>query len=163
MAARTPAAQLLDFHTQIVDLVKKYQFRDRNQITCFGVSVSQCYVLETLHSHGPLTMQDLARRMYLSVSTLTRIVSTLVAKHLVERRESPEDGRVRLVRLTARGATIRRKCWENVLRSEKTIFENIPPAHRSSVIRVLSRLNQAVDRWQSRCGAPSEGRPATRY
>jgi len=149
---RKPSSDpLLEFHEQIVNLVKKYQFRDRNQIACFGVSVSQCYVLEALHTEGPKTIRDLARGMFLSVSTLSRVVETLVAKGYVERREAPDDRRVRLVTLTRGGVSIRRKCWENVLRSEKTIFENIPPGHRSSVIRVLSRLNQAVDRWQSRC------------
>ena len=150
---KTPSLdELLEFHRQIVDLVKKYQFRDRNQMACFGVSVSQCYVMETLHAHGSLTMQELARKMYLTVSTLTRIVGTLVNKGFVERREDPEDLRVRLVRLTRPGAEIRRKCWENVLKSEKTIFENIPASHRSSVIQVLSRLNRAVDRWHAGCG-----------
>jgi DNA-binding MarR family transcriptional regulator len=151
MASKTSPDDLLEFHGQIVNLVKKYQFRDRNQITCFGVSVSQCYVMETLHALGPLTMHDLARKMYLSVSTLTRVVATLVAKGFVERHEAPEDRRVRLVRLTARGESVRGKCWDNVLRSEKMIFENVPRNHRASVIRALARLNQAVDRWHARC------------
>ncbi len=153
MSGNPSSDPLLEFHEQIVSLVKKYQFRDRNQIACFGVSVSQCYVMETLHARGSQTMRELARRMYLSVSTLSRVVEALVAKGYVERRELPDDRRVRLVTLTPRGISIRRKCWENVLRSEKTIFENIPRAHRSSVVRVLSRLNQAVERWQSRCEA----------
>ncbi len=150
--SRTTPANLLEFHRQVVELVKKYQFRDRNQISCFGVSVSQCYVLETLHAHGPLTMQQLARKMYLSVSTLTRIVATLVTKGLVARAAAPEDGRVRRVRLTARGLALRTRCWNSVLGSERAIFGSLPASHRASVIRVLLELNRAVERWRSCCG-----------
>ena len=91
------------FHHEMVALVKKYQFRDRNEITCCGVSVSQCYVLELLHFEGALTMQKLAEQMHLSVSTITRVVEGLVKKGYVHREEDAKDRRVRRVRLTGEG------------------------------------------------------------
>ena len=60
-----------DFHKQIVQLVKKYQFRDRDQILSCGISVSQCYVLETLHTHGSLTVNEVAKKMFLSIIKTT--------------------------------------------------------------------------------------------
>lgn len=154
MAKKTSDDQILQFHQQIVELIKKYQFRDRNQICCFGISVSQCYVLETLHTHGPLTMNELAKKMHLKISTMTRVVQQLVKKSYVRREEGLSDRRVRLIKLTKEGKAIYKKAWENIFESEKIILKGIPYEHKTVLIDVLRKLNQAVSSWQSCCEIP---------
>ncbi len=154
MTEQTTDNQILQFHQQIVDLIKKYQFRDRNQICCFGISVSQCYVLEALHTHGPLTMNELAKKMYLKISTMTRVVEQLVKKGYVRREEGLNDRRVRLINLTKEGKAIYKKAWENIFESEKVILKSIPSEHKAVLIDVLRKLNQAVSSWQSCCEIP---------
>lgn len=144
--------QIEDFHRQIIGLVKKYQFRDRDQILGCGVSVSQCYVLETLHTHGVLTVNTLATKMYLKVSTVTRIVDQLVKKKYVTREESPNDRRVRVLQLTDAGEIVFQESWQNIFQSEKTILENFPAEHREMLIDFLKKLNQAVEQWHAGCG-----------
>jgi len=154
MNQKTTDNQILQFHQQIVELVKKYQFRDRNQICCFGISVSQCYVLETLHTHGPLTMNELAKRMYLKISTMTRVVDQLVKKSYVRREEGLTDRRVRLIYLTKEGKAIYKKAWENIFESEKVILKSIPSEHKTVLINFLTKLNQAVEHWHACCEMP---------
>lgn len=154
MAKKTSDDQILQFHQQIVELIKKYQFRDRNQICCFGISVSQCYVLETLHTHGPLAMNELAKKMHLKISTMTRVVQQLVKKSYVRREEGLSDRRVRLIKLTKEGKAIYKKAWENIFESEKIILKGIPYEHKTVLIDVLRKLNQAVSSWQSCCEIP---------
>ncbi len=154
MNQKTTDNQILQFHQQIVELIKKYQFRDRNQICCFGISVSQCYILETLHTHGPLTMNELAKKMYLKISTITRVVEQLVKKNYVKREEGLNDRRVRLINLTKEGNAIYMKTWENIFESEKIILKNIPAEHKTILIDFLKKLNQAVGHWQSCCEIP---------
>lgn len=52
---------------------------------------------------GVLRMTELAERVMLSPSGVTRTVDRLIAKGLVERRADPEDGRVTLASLTNEG------------------------------------------------------------
>lgn len=139
------------FHREIVELVKKYQFRDRNQIVCCGVSVSQCYVLETIQNSGPMTMNHLARRMQLSVSTVTRVVEQLVKKRLVLREKDPQDRRFHSIRLTEKGRNMYRRSWQNVIESERIILRHFPAEHRSMLIDLLAKLNLAVENWQCGC------------
>ena len=140
-----------EFHNSIVELIKKYQFRDRNEITSFGISVSQCYVLETLHFQGELTMKKLAGQMHLTISTITRLVDQLEGKKLVRRKQHPKDSRVRIIKLTPRGEKVFLKSWANVFESEKRIFENIKPEHRKVLLSLLKDLNVSVDQWQGTC------------
>src|SRR6476646_7457918 len=67
----------LALHEAVADLVRVYQFRDRDRICCHDVSVTQCYALETLVEHGPLRLSALAERLFLDKSTTSRVVSTL--------------------------------------------------------------------------------------
>jgi len=139
------------FHDQVVALVKKYQFRDRNQMTCCGVSVSQCYVVEALHRHGPQTMNQLADRMCLSLSTMTRVVEQLVRKGMATREQDASDRRYRLIRLTPGGERVFRQAWGNVLSSERAILAGFPAQERELLVRLLSQLNRAVEQWRSCC------------
>lgn len=143
--------QIASFHHQIVELIKKYQFRDRNQTVCCGVSVSQCYLLETLHTHGALTVNEVAKKMFLSISTITRVVDQLVKKELVSRREGVEDRRVRLLELTEKGHAVYEQSWKMVFQSEKKILEHFPLEQRDLLIDFLKKLNNAVDDWQACC------------
>lgn len=143
--------QVEQFHREMVELIKKYQFRDRNEMTCCGMSVSQCYVLETLHRCGPLTMNALAEKMYLKISTMTRVVEQLVIKKYVTRVEDVKDRRFRHIQLTKEGEAAFDASWKNVFASEKTILENFPEAQRDMLIQLLKQLNRAVEDWRSCC------------
>ena len=143
--------QVEGFHSEIVELIKKYQFRDRNEMVCCGVSVSQCYVLETLHRNGPMPMQKLAKKMHLSISTITRVVEPLVKQKFISREEDPEDHRVRVMKLTKAGEQIFLQTWNKVFESEKIILENFPEEHRDMLVEFLNKLNQAFGNWQECC------------
>jgi DNA-binding MarR family transcriptional regulator len=144
--------QVERFHHEMMELVKKYQFRDRNQTSCCGLSVSQCYVLEALQRFGPMGVSDLARHMHLTVSTLTRVVDHLVVKKLVNRREGEEDRRFRSISLTERGREVFEQSWRGVFASEKAILEAFPATQREPLIRLLHLLNEAVDGWRGEQG-----------
>jgi DNA-binding MarR family transcriptional regulator len=63
-----------------------------------------------------LRMTDLAERVMLSPSGLTRLVDRLGAKRLVERRPDPDDGRVAMVSLTGEGRRLLRRAARTHLR-----------------------------------------------
>lgn len=136
--------QVLEFHKEIVELVKKYQFRDREQILCWGISVSQCYILETLHAEGALTVGELAKKMHLKISTITRVFNQLVKKGYAIREKDPKDKRIYLCKLTSEGKEIYGKLWSNVYESEKAVLDNFEPEQRKLLIEFLKKMNQSA-------------------
>jgi DNA-binding MarR family transcriptional regulator len=135
-------------HRAVTELVRRYQFRDRNEICCFGISVSQCYTLEALGQAGALTMGARASRMQLSVSTMTRVVDQRVARGLVQRSEDANDRRVCCVASTAKGRQLLARISAELLEGERAILEKLPAKHRESVIHALEELSRAVDEWR---------------
>ena len=69
-----------------------------------------------------LRMTDLAERVMLSPSGLTRLVDRLAAKGLVERKTDPRDRRVALAGLTDEGRSLLRKAAETHLRGVREHF-----------------------------------------
>jgi len=57
-----------DLYEALNQLVRVYQFRDRDRICCYDVSVTQCYAIETLVKKGRLRLQTLAEEMFLDKS-----------------------------------------------------------------------------------------------
>ena len=50
-------ADSLALHEALADLVRAYQFRDRDRICCHDISVTQCYALEALKRDGPMRLE----------------------------------------------------------------------------------------------------------
>jgi DNA-binding MarR family transcriptional regulator len=67
-----------------------------------GLGRSQFSLLMYLHRHGPMSMTDLAERLYMDRTTLTRNLRPLERAGYVERC-SAEDARVKLVEITTAG------------------------------------------------------------
>jgi DNA-binding MarR family transcriptional regulator len=134
------------------DLVRAYQFRDREGICCHGLSVSQCYTLDTLHEQGPLTMSQLAGRLFLDTSTMTRVVDQLVRDKLATRITDAGDRRVCRVRTSAKGRSLLSKIRAELIKEHECVLQEIPAENREAVITAMSRLLAAfMERQRNSC------------
>jgi DNA-binding MarR family transcriptional regulator len=139
----------------VADLVRVYQFRDRDRICCHDISVTQCYALETLAEHGPMRLSALAERLFLDKSTTSRVVNTLVRKGYVEQRADATDGRAMLINATRQGQRLCTRISSDLVEQQKQLLGDLPPEIRAGVVQVIQRLAQAADaRFRS---GPSEG------
>jgi MarR family transcriptional regulator, 2-MHQ and catechol-resistance regulon repressor len=129
-------------HRALTDFVRHYQFRNRNEICCYGITVSQCYLLDGLSAHGPLSMQELARHLCLKISTVTRLVDGLVKKSLVRRQKDAEDRRIVRVELTETGRKTHEKITEDLLVRQEEVLLSMPEAVREEVVRAICTLVQ---------------------
>jgi DNA-binding MarR family transcriptional regulator len=137
-------ADTVELNRALTELVRVYQFRDRDRICCYDVSVSQCYALEATVLEGPLGVNDLAARLYLDKSTTSRVVDALEKKGYVERRESAEDRRaVRLV-ATAEGRELHARIQGDILAQERELLAEFSPEVRQSMARLIGQLARAA-------------------
>ncbi len=68
-----------------------------------GLTRAQFPILGTLDTEGPLSMGDIAHRLYMERTTLTRHLRPLEEAGFVDRPVSDGDARVRLVAITRAG------------------------------------------------------------
>lgn len=122
------------------ELIQVYQFRDRDRTHCHGVSVTECYALEIVERHGPLRLGELARRLHLEKSTMSRTVDSLQRKGLVERRTHERDRRAVQIAVTVGGRRLHERITGEVRLRYRRLLEDVPRAARPVVIAFLERL-----------------------
>jgi MarR family 2-MHQ and catechol resistance regulon transcriptional repressor len=68
-----------------------------------GIDDTDFRILEALLNKGPLPVNAIGPKVFLTPGSISVAVDRLLARGLVSRVESPEDRRVRMVSLTAKG------------------------------------------------------------
>ncbi len=132
-------------HAAVADLVRVYQFRDRDRICCHDVSVTQCYALETLVEHGPIRLSALAERLFLDKSTTSRVVGSLVRKGYVEQRTDARDGRAVTLSATRQGQRLCTRITDDLVDQQKQLLQDLDPDVRAGVVQIIRRLARAAD------------------
>jgi DNA-binding MarR family transcriptional regulator len=126
-------------------LVRAFGLHRPEQTPCGEpIGVAEAHTLIDLSEIKALSQGELAQRLRLEKSTISRLVRQLVARGWVERTALPEDGRVMMVRLSKEG----RKAAERLLQARRAKFTRllaaIPQANRSAVIEAISTLAEAA-------------------
>jgi DNA-binding MarR family transcriptional regulator len=137
-------ADAVNLHRALTELVRVYQFRDRDRICCYDISVTQCYALEAVVLDGPLTLNELASRLYLDKSTASRVVDALETKGYVQRLESPEDRRALRLVATEEGRELHARIERDILAQERSLLSEFPPEVRQSMSRLILQLARAA-------------------
>jgi MarR family 2-MHQ and catechol resistance regulon transcriptional repressor len=147
-AEHSPAALDRDaraLQAAVADLVRVYQFRDRDRICCHDISVTQCYALETLVEHGPMRLSDLAEKLFLDKSTTSRVVTSLVKKKYVEQHADRDDRRAIALTVTARGRSLYARITDDLVAQQRQLLQDLDPGVRGEVVNVIHRLARAAD------------------
>jgi DNA-binding MarR family transcriptional regulator len=131
-------------HSALNELVRVYQFRDRDRICCHDVSVTQCYAIEALVRRGPSGLNDLAAELYLEKSTASRVVGALERKGYVTRSAHPEDGRAIVLSVTAAGRRLHDRIRKDLVNEAKGLLQDFEPEVREGAARLLLRLARAA-------------------
>ena len=125
-------------------LVRLYQFRDRDLICCHDVSVTQCYALEFLAEHGSLRLQQLAELMLLDKSTSSRVVDSLVKKGYVTRIADTDDRRAVALTATDTGVALYQQIRAELIAQEQQLIAHLSPEMRQASIEVIRALGAQV-------------------
>ena len=127
------------------ELVRVYQFRDRDRICCHDISVTQCHALEALVEHGPMRLSELTERLFLDKSTTSRVVRTLVSRGYVARLQDARDGRATTLSATRAGRSLCERITEDLVEQQKALIADLDPDVRTGVVDVIRRLARAAD------------------
>ncbi|SRR6266511_2524432 len=106
---------------------------------------------------GDVRMGDLAARLGVAESSVTRMVDRLVSARLAQRRPAPEDRRCVVAGLTAEGRKVLRGVRAERREFLGEILEALSPADRAELVRMFGVLAEAL---RARRGGPAGRAPA---
>ena len=140
------------FPELIGQLIRQLSLLNRDQVICYGVTLQQCYILDTLERNGQLTMNELSRLQNVSVSTMTRAIDVLVRDGIVERAASPGDRRKVCIRLTEpKGVKLANQLKQCTIDYTMIILGRIPEDKREQVIESMELLLEAIGGINEKC------------
>lgn len=134
----------LEIYRALSELARRYQFRNREEVCCYGLTVSQCYALEALTREGILTSSELAERLGLDLSSTTRIVDQLVRKKLAIRRRGASDARIREIATTDAGRRLVNRLDEDFGHIIAHALEGVPVSVIKALPGIVRRLIAAL-------------------
>ena len=128
----------------MTELLRIYQFRDRDRVASHGLTVTQAYALDIILRRGTMTAKELAQELALDKSTVSRLVDAMDANDLVERNGHPRDARSEVLRASPLGKRLYAAFRRNVVRENIDVLRGLAPAQRATLIATLRRFTNAA-------------------
>lgn len=111
-----------------------------------NLTFSQHKMLVVL-SHAPdctATLKELENHFHLAQSTVAGLAERMEKKGLVERFISPDDRRVKFIRLTAEGIALDDKCRADFHAAEEQVLAPLNGDDRRELMRILHAMTEPL-------------------
>jgi MarR family 2-MHQ and catechol resistance regulon transcriptional repressor len=134
---------MVELYRALTELARRYQFRNRDEICCYGLTVSQCYALQILQE-GRQHTSALSGKLGLDISSTTRLVDQLVRKKLVQRKRGEEDARVHWIEVTEAGMKLMNRIEKDFSVILKDAIQDLPEEVQRLLPQIIRQLNRAL-------------------
>jgi DNA-binding MarR family transcriptional regulator len=97
-------------------------------------------LLSVVIDEGPLSQQELGRRVGVDRTTVVAVVDDLEVAGFIQRQRNPEDRRAYALEATPEGRAWQTKARKAVIEAEREILAPLSAAERRQLIELLQRL-----------------------
>ncbi len=111
----------------------------------FGLTPQQFWILLVLHESGPLSLHELAARVWTDDPTACRVVRTLTDRGLLASGADPHHGRRRCIRLAEKGRTLAPELAALARRFRAGLESGLGPAELEGLRRSLKHVLLNLD------------------
>jgi DNA-binding MarR family transcriptional regulator len=118
------------------------------------LSLSEVFALAELADAGTLSQQDLADRLGLEKSTVSRLATSLERREWLSRERDPANRRVYRLRLTTRGRQVAKRVGGHFRAYHATLLQALTPAEQAGLQLGLAGLIRALDAAVSMARSP---------
>jgi DNA-binding MarR family transcriptional regulator len=111
----------------------------------FGVTIWEWRVIAILGEGEPMTAQAISDSAAMDKVSVSRAVSALEARGLVERQDNAADRRSRLLRLSPQGEAVYAEITPVALAQEAALLAELEPAEAQLLAGLLDRLRRRAN------------------
>lgn len=138
-------------------IVRRFGFlNERCCEDCCGddISLVQSHILYEISRQTSPSMQDVANALGMDITTFSRQIKTLVERDLVKKTPHPNDNRVNLLSLTAKGTATEQNINNEMSNYLNSILSNLSDFERNTVIQSLYLLEETMSKSENKCCSP---------
>jgi MarR family 2-MHQ and catechol resistance regulon transcriptional repressor len=115
-----------------------------------GLGESDFRVLEALLHKGPLPVNMIGPKVFLTPGSISTAVDRLFSKGLVSREESPDDRRIRVVALTEKGKALILPIYRKHAEDIREVLADFTPSDIRRLERVMKKAGRRAEALMSR-------------
>lgn len=104
------------------------------------VTVAEWAILRALYGEAPVAPSRLAGQMGMTRGAISKLADRLIAKNLIVRKDSKDDGRAHTLTLSPSGAALVPKLSALADQNDGEFFDHLTPEERETVERVLKAV-----------------------
>lgn len=142
--------ELLEYQTErLQDLIKEIveccEDRKFYESQRFSLPYAQLTCLMLFNGERYLTVKTIAERLDVAKSRVTKLVSGLMDKGLIERIEDPRDGRIKLLSLSPKGMKVTKDIEIFQKDIHRKILLQMTPDERRNMLSYVEFLHSAME------------------
>jgi DNA-binding MarR family transcriptional regulator len=113
------------------------------RVAARGVTVAEWVVMRSLYGQAPTAPSRVAAEIGMTRGAITKLADRLIAKRLVVRMASADDGRAQTLALTPAGAALVPELAAIADANDAEFFAALPPDDRAALLRILRGIAEA--------------------
>jgi DNA-binding MarR family transcriptional regulator len=129
------------------ELLENCQIKIERTAHKLNLTVAEFKLLRSIQDGEKLSAGNLAKRLGLSSSRITRIIDGLVKKEMVRKDVGGNDRRVVDVQLTPIGMETRKQLKDMYTSVHRDIIDLLPSDAGESVMLAMEKLREATHEW----------------
>jgi len=114
-------------------------------LTAYDLPLSQFYILRLQWSETGNSQIHIAERAFMTESVASQVLKKMESRDLVRRKPDPNDGRGRLVHLTARGKALREEIVSDGINIANENGPSISKQDMKTTINVLMKVRESFE------------------
>jgi MarR family 2-MHQ and catechol resistance regulon transcriptional repressor len=111
-----------------------------------GIDDTDFRILEALLNKGPLPVNTIGPKVFLTPGSISVAIDRLLARGLVNRVESPEDRRVRIVSLTSKGEELIAPVFRKHAAEIRKVFADASPKELRTLETILKKIGKRAEK-----------------
>lgn len=136
--------EITTMRTAIKILIRSLGVLEGKKTFCYDCTYAQCHVIWETAQESKISVIELAARLNISKSAVSRTVDDLVNKGYLDRTPNPNDRRYVDIQLTQKG----QKTFQEIEQSSRsyfeTILESIPENKREATLEGIQTFSAAL-------------------
>ena len=140
--------KLVAFSHEVVEIMplilREFGKREHNDLVRGNITFPQMITLHYLSQKHHIKMSELAKILFIKLSSTTVIMDRLVQQKMVERTRDEEDRRVVWMSITPKGRKVISKIMEEKRHSIREIFKALSEKERTQYLSVLRKVRDHI-------------------
>lgn len=118
------------------------EHRIKDDVSMYGLGLSDFGALEVLYHKGPLPVQAICEKVLIANSSMSYVIDTLIKKHLIKKIKNPDDRRIHIVELTEEGHRLMDDIYPKHQGHMRSMIDVLDESEETELQRLLKKLGK---------------------